>query len=81
MPFTPFASDTLGRRSALFIGSLIMLAGVALQCSALSVAMFIGARFVSEYSKIHRNFNPSSLMEFMNLSSILDCLRFLRYFL
>jgi MFS family permease len=48
MPFTPFASDLLGRRAALFLGSVIMLAGVALQVASVSVAMFIGARFMSE---------------------------------
>ncbi|KAJ7601775.1 general substrate transporter [Mycena polygramma] len=44
LPFTPYASDLLGRRAALFIGSLIMLAGVALQISAWSVAVLICAR-------------------------------------
>ncbi|KAJ7158744.1 general substrate transporter [Mycena filopes] len=44
LPFTPYASDLLGRRAALFLGSLIMLAGVALQISAWSVAVFICAR-------------------------------------
>ncbi|KAJ7035074.1 general substrate transporter [Mycena alexandri] len=46
LPFTPYdyASDMLGRRAALFLGSLIMLAGVALQISAWSVAVFICAR-------------------------------------
>ncbi|TDL25883.1 general substrate transporter [Rickenella mellea] len=46
MPFTPLASDRLGRRAALFIGSFIMLGGVALQVAAQNVAMFIGARFI-----------------------------------
>ena len=49
MPFTPLASDRLGRRAALFLGSVIMLGGVALQSSATTVAMFVGARFVSTY--------------------------------
>ncbi|KAJ7931532.1 general substrate transporter [Mycena leptocephala] len=44
LPFTPYASDMLGRRAALFIGSLIMLGGVALQISAWSVAVLICAR-------------------------------------
>ncbi|KAL0955091.1 hypothetical protein HGRIS_004008 [Hohenbuehelia grisea] len=44
LPLTPLASDQLGRRAALFIGSMIMLAGVAVQCAAYSVAMFIAAR-------------------------------------
>ena len=48
MPITPIASDKLGRRAGLFIGSMIMLCGVALQCAANTVAMFIGARFISE---------------------------------
>ncbi|KAJ7139463.1 general substrate transporter [Mycena epipterygia] len=44
LPFTPYASDLLGRRAALFLGSLIMLAGVALQISAWSVTVLICAR-------------------------------------
>ncbi|KAK7033140.1 hypothetical protein R3P38DRAFT_3313203 [Favolaschia claudopus] len=46
LPFTPYASDMLGRRAALFIGSLIMLAGVALQISAWSVVVLISARIL-----------------------------------
>ncbi|KAG7089581.1 hypothetical protein E1B28_011248 [Marasmius oreades] len=46
LPMTPFASDILGRRATLFIGSLIMLAGVAVQITASSVKMFIGARVI-----------------------------------
>ena len=49
LPFTPLASDGIGRRAALFLGSAIIVAGVALQCAAQSVAMFIGARFISEF--------------------------------
>ncbi|KDR76241.1 hypothetical protein GALMADRAFT_225930 [Galerina marginata CBS 339.88] len=45
LPFTPFVSDSLGRRSALFFGSVIMCLGVALQAAAWSVPMLIGARF------------------------------------
>ncbi|KAJ7126979.1 general substrate transporter [Mycena epipterygia] len=44
IPFTPYASDMLGRRITLFLGSVIMLAGVALQLSAWNVAVFICAR-------------------------------------
>ncbi|PPQ69312.1 hypothetical protein CVT25_005913 [Psilocybe cyanescens] len=45
LPFTPFLSDILGRRAALFIGSLIMCLGVGLQAAAWSVPMLIGARY------------------------------------
>ncbi|KAI8980164.1 general substrate transporter [Trametes punicea] len=44
LPFTPLCSDHLGRRPTLFIGAVIMLAGVALQGSATGIGMFIGAR-------------------------------------
>ncbi|KAI0787699.1 general substrate transporter [Fomes fomentarius] len=44
LPFTPFAADILGRRPTLFIGAVIMLAGVALQGAAKNIHMFIGAR-------------------------------------
>jgi len=49
MPFTPLASDGLGRRSAIIIGSVIMLGGVAVQVSATSVRMFVGARVIGEF--------------------------------
>ncbi|KIM39830.1 hypothetical protein M413DRAFT_184713 [Hebeloma cylindrosporum] len=42
--FTPFVSDTFGRRAALFFGSCIMCIGVALQAASWSVEVFIGAR-------------------------------------
>ena len=45
---TPLASDELGRRAALFIGSMIMLSGVAVQFAADSVKMFIAARLLSK---------------------------------
>ena len=48
------ASDNLGRRAALFLGSSIIVAGVALQCAAQSVAMFVGARFMSERYQLPR---------------------------
>lgn len=44
LPFTPFVSDHFGRRATLFVGSIIMLAGVGVQTAANSVAMFIAAR-------------------------------------
>jgi hypothetical protein len=39
----------LGRRAALFLGSVIMLAGVALQISAWNVAVLICARILSQF--------------------------------
>ncbi|GBE88372.1 general substrate transporter [Sparassis latifolia] len=44
LPLTPFSSDILGRRPTLLIGSVVMLAGVALQSASMSIGMFIGAR-------------------------------------
>ena len=49
MPLTPLASDYLGRRAALFIGSCIMAAGITLQCLSTTVPMFIGARCTSVF--------------------------------
>ncbi|KAF9648736.1 general substrate transporter [Thelephora ganbajun] len=46
MPFTPLVSDGLGRRSAIFIGSVIILGGVGFQVCATNVRMFIGARVI-----------------------------------
>lgn len=48
MPFTPLASDGLGRRSAIAIGSVIMLGGVAFQICATGVGMVIGARIIGK---------------------------------
>jgi len=44
LPITPFASDNLGRRPTLFMGSVIMLGGVALQFASTTIQMFIAAR-------------------------------------
>ncbi|TEB33338.1 general substrate transporter [Coprinellus micaceus] len=44
LPFSPLVSDRLGRRAALFVGALIMLAGVAIQSTSWNVGMLIGAR-------------------------------------
>ncbi|CAL1716242.1 unnamed protein product [Somion occarium] len=46
LPFTPICSDNLGRRPTLFIGSLFMLAGVAVQSASTSIGMFIGSRCI-----------------------------------
>ena len=50
MPFTPLASDGLGRRAAVVIGAVIMLGGVTLQALSTTVEMLIGARVISESS-------------------------------
>ncbi|KAH9944816.1 general substrate transporter [Amylocystis lapponica] len=44
LPLSPFASDILGRRPTLLIGSVLMSAGVALQSASTSFGMFVGAR-------------------------------------
>ncbi|KAG8853281.1 hypothetical protein FRB96_008366 [Tulasnella sp. 330] len=44
LPIAPYVTDGLGRRKAVFIGSLIMLGGVALQAQSRNVAQFIAAR-------------------------------------
>ncbi|KIK10058.1 hypothetical protein K443DRAFT_81386 [Laccaria amethystina LaAM-08-1] len=44
LPIAPFVSDIFGRRAGLFLGSLIMLAGVGLQTASANVATLIGAR-------------------------------------
>ncbi|KZS92517.1 general substrate transporter [Sistotremastrum niveocremeum HHB9708] len=44
LPIAPFISDGLGRRRALFVGSTIMLAGVAMQSTTTGVPEFIAAR-------------------------------------
>lgn len=44
LPIAPFVSDIFGRRAGLFLGSLIMLAGVGLQTASANVATLISAR-------------------------------------
>lgn len=46
LPFAPYLNDKFGRRMTIFIGSIIMLVGVALQSAAQNVGMFIGCRFL-----------------------------------
>ncbi|KIL61081.1 hypothetical protein M378DRAFT_872211 [Amanita muscaria Koide BX008] len=45
-PFAPYSSDGLGRRTTIFIGSLIICAATALQSASQSMQMFIGSRFL-----------------------------------
>ncbi|KIY65865.1 hypothetical protein CYLTODRAFT_50810 [Cylindrobasidium torrendii FP15055 ss-10] len=46
LPFTPIVSDKLGRRASLFVGSILLLAGVAMQFAASTIHFFIAARVV-----------------------------------
>ncbi len=41
LPFCAYVSDTLGRRKAIALGSVIMLVGVAVQTSSTSVGQFV----------------------------------------
>ena len=59
LPLTPLASDRLGRRVALFLGSTIMLGGVALQYAANSVKLFTAARIVSKFGVSYSNTQAS----------------------
>lgn len=43
-PFSPYVSDLLGRRATMFIGAVVMLAGVLTQGSSMTIQVFIGAR-------------------------------------
>ncbi|KAG1798105.1 general substrate transporter [Suillus plorans] len=43
-PFSPYVSDLLGRRAAMFIGAAVMLAGVLTQASCTTIQVFLGAR-------------------------------------
>jgi MFS family permease len=44
---TIFIGDILGRRKAIFLGSLIMVVGAALQCSAFSLGHLIAGRVIT----------------------------------
>jgi sugar porter (SP) family MFS transporter len=45
-PISPYLSDGLGRRTAIFIGAAIMCVATAVQTASQSSGMFIGARFL-----------------------------------
>ncbi|KAG2142008.1 general substrate transporter [Suillus cothurnatus] len=45
-PFSPYVSDLLGRRATMFIGAVIMLAGVLTQASSTTLHVFLGARVI-----------------------------------
>ncbi|KAG8969229.1 hypothetical protein FRC03_003754 [Tulasnella sp. 419] len=44
LPFAPLVSDGFGRRKGLFLGSILMLAGVGLQTQSTSIVQFILSR-------------------------------------
>lgn len=46
---TIFIGDILGRRKAIFLGSLIMAIGAALQCSAFSIGHLIAGRVMTGF--------------------------------
>ncbi|TFK96723.1 hexose transporter [Pterulicium gracile] len=46
LPFSPYITDTFGRRVAVFLGCVLMIIGAALQTASQTVEMFIGARFL-----------------------------------
>ncbi|EIW84270.1 general substrate transporter [Coniophora puteana RWD-64-598 SS2] len=48
IPITPIFSDLVGRRMTLFMGGVIMLAGIIMQAMASTVYIFIGARIIGE---------------------------------
>lgn len=45
-PFCPYLSDGIGRRKTVFLGAVIMLCASVLQTAAVSLGMFISARFL-----------------------------------
>lgn len=53
LPFAPLVSDHLGRRMGLFIGSCIMLGGVALQTQSVTIVQFILSRGMSKSCHIY----------------------------
>ncbi|KIM83444.1 hypothetical protein PILCRDRAFT_444032 [Piloderma croceum F 1598] len=46
IPFAPYISDGLGRRTAIVIGAILMIVATTLQTVSQSIGMFIGARFL-----------------------------------
>ncbi|KAH7107183.1 hexose transporter [Auriculariales sp. MPI-PUGE-AT-0066] len=44
--FAPYVADYLGRRKAIFIGAILLCAGVALQTASQGFSMFVGARWL-----------------------------------
>lgn len=46
---TIFIGDILGRRKAIFVGTLIMVIGAALQCSAVNIGHLIAGRVITGF--------------------------------
>jgi MFS family permease len=44
LPLAPYVTDGLGRRAGILIGSIIMLAGVAMQATCNTIGVFIASR-------------------------------------
>jgi MFS family permease len=44
LPLAPYVTDGLGRRAGILIGSIIMLAGVAMQATSNTIGVFIASR-------------------------------------
>ncbi|CAM0139080.1 hypothetical protein VKS41_007892 [Umbelopsis sp. WA50703] len=66
----PPASDILGRKKAIILGSLIMLLGVGLQAGATNVNMFIAARFILGFGlSITSNAAPTLVIEIAHPSA------------
>lgn len=50
LPMALYVADGLGRRTSIFVGALILCAATAVQTTATSLDMFIGARYASEFT-------------------------------
>jgi sugar porter (SP) family MFS transporter len=46
LPVTPFIADHFGRKSAIFLGCIIMIVGAAIQAAAKNLGYFMGGRFL-----------------------------------
>ncbi|KAJ8519680.1 hypothetical protein ONZ45_g3403 [Pleurotus djamor] len=46
LPFVPWVADTLGRRWAIILGSIIMIIGAVIQTASQNFAMFVISRFI-----------------------------------
>ncbi|KAG1890660.1 general substrate transporter, partial [Suillus fuscotomentosus] len=62
--FTPYVSDSIGRRKMLFFGATIMCIATAIQTASQSVSPFIGARFLIGFGlTFAANAAPMSVIE------------------
>jgi len=67
---TIFIGDILGRRRTIFLGTVIMVIGASLQCSAFSLSYFIAGRAITGFGN---GINTSTVIRFVGTANAIAC--------